>query len=316
MRHSHFIIFLKTGLEKLKETKHIQRPPNECEWSDLMKAVDFCLHILKKPAETEKPAETKKPAETEKAGETEKPAETEKAGEIQKPESVDALSAGGAASSPTPEETSPTAASSPKKPLKSHVMLSYNMESKPLVRKLNAQLKTAGFTTWIEDDIESGSLIDALEGAVSNSAVVLVCYSAGYQRSANCRSEAEYTFRSKAMLFVRVERDYRADGWLKFIMGQAIYYDLVSDPSIIEQLIRHIRQLYDGKDTADGSEALARGEYSDSRRAVLSRNGHPLETAGSSAAATPQKELECSSWTVEQVQNWVQEKGLKFLLES
>ena len=32
------------------------------------------------------------------------------------------------------------------------------------------------------------------------------------------------------------------------------------------------------------------------------------------AAATPQRELECSSWTVQQAQKWADENGLKFLL--
>ena len=156
-------------------------------------------------------------------------------------------------------------------------------------------------------------MIDALEGAVSKSALVLVCYSDGYKRSANCRSEAEYAFRKKPMLFVRVEEGYRADGWLAFMMGQALYYDLAKNPSVSAVLIKHVKQLYEGKEITDAPTAAPAAGPAPPAAAS---KGHSVAAAPSAAAAAPQKELECNKWTVQQVEKWVQEKGLKFLLES
>ena len=56
--------------------------------------------------------------------------------------------------------------------------------------------------------------------AVENSAAVLLCMSAKYKDSPNCRTEAEYAFKLKKPLIpIRVEPNYEPDGWLGEILG-------------------------------------------------------------------------------------------------
>ncbi len=150
---------------------------------------------------------------------------------------------------------------------------------------------------------------------VSQAAIVLVCYSDGYKRSANCRMEAEYALQSqKQILFVRAELKYRPDGWLAFIMGQALYYDLVGKPAVIDQLTKHIKDIYAGAPALDlqtplVAKAESAGAEGHSQKLGAQKEGAKKEEPKKEEA---KKHLK---WSVEEVQNWLKSKNLAFLQE-
>ena len=193
--------------------------------------------------------------------------------------------------------------------LKGHVMLSYNWSTKELVFQLKVKLNAEGYKTWIDvENMPSGSVIDGMEAAITTAALILICYSDGYKRSANCRMEAEYALKQdKPILFVRAEKGYKPDGWLSFILGQKLYYDLVGKPAIEAQLLKHILELFEGKNpSAGGADAFSKGI----ERAI--DHTKEVQVAASSA---PKQEPEFLKWSEDQVQKWLKDKALEFLLE-
>jgi len=180
------------------------------------------------------------------------------------------------------------------------------------VRNLKTQLSGEGFKTWIdEENMPPGSVIDGMESAISNAAMVLVCFSGGYKKSPHCRMEAEYALKKwKPMLFVRAEKNYRPDGWLEFIMGQKLYYD-VGKPQATQQLIKHIRDIYAGDNTDQVPESNS--PVTASQVPAMGAEGHSTKMA---ATATPKtkKEPFWSKWTEEQVLKWLKDMKLDVLL--
>ena len=95
-----------------------------------------------------------------------------------------------------------------------------------------------------------GSLFSSLSNAIRESWAILICYTQQYQRSANCRKEAEYAEsiyrkrkREGQMLFVKFE-DYEPDEWLGFLLAGKLYYDVHTrkDAAVID-LIAHLKKL-------------------------------------------------------------------------
>ena len=69
-----------------------------------------------------------------------------------------------------------------------HVMISYNWGQQPVMMKIRDELKSAGYSVWMDVDKIGGSTLEAMALAVENSAVILVAVSRKYKESANCRS--------------------------------------------------------------------------------------------------------------------------------
>lgn len=122
-----------------------------------------------------------------------------------------------------------------------HIMLSYcwKASAQPeLVKRLHAELAVKGYNVWRDEEgsllVPSihGSVDDRMAEAVENSAVVIICVSAAYKLSANCRMEAKYaSLRAKRdflkILFVMMNEDYTTlsipeacDGWLGIMIGK------------------------------------------------------------------------------------------------
>ena len=198
-----------------------------------------------------------------------------------------------------------------------HVMLSYNWSTKELVREIKKELNSQGFKTWIDDEnIDPGSLIDSMEGGVSNAQTILICYSEGYKRSANCRMEAEYALKQKKpLLFVNAEKDYKPDGWLSFIMGQSLYYDLAGKPGVMEQLIKHVRKIFEGKEVALESAKDRNNPSAKAERAEGKSKNSPTNLSQSAKQDAKKEEPSFLKWTEEKVQDWLKIKKLDFLLE-
>ena len=137
---------------------------------------------------------------------------------------------------PTP--TLPASAAdqqAPRQEQKGHIMISYCWANKELVKKVHAELVKMGLQVWFDEDEMHGSLIDRMAEAVEGSRAIVLCYSQNYKNSGNCRGEAQYAYKCKKPIIpVRCQEGYDADGWLGFIIGSMLYYDL-STPNSFEQ---------------------------------------------------------------------------------
>jgi hypothetical protein len=105
------------------------------------------------------------------------------------------------------------------------VMLSYNWDHQPIVKRIAAALKARGYSVWIDIENMKGSTVDSMALAVENAAVVVICISRVYKESANCRMEANYALqREVKMVPCMMEEGYKPDGWLGMILGTKLWY--------------------------------------------------------------------------------------------
>ncbi|KAK3083289.1 hypothetical protein FSP39_018644 [Pinctada imbricata] len=125
-----------------------------------------------------------------------------------------------------------------------HVMLSYQWGHQNLVKEIRNGLRNNGIKVWMDIDDMEGSTLNAMARAVEDAQIVLVCYSQKYKDSDNCRSEAEYAFQIKKKIIpVKLERQYKADGWLGFVIGAKLFFDFsgkYSFESRMEGLVKEI----------------------------------------------------------------------------
>jgi hypothetical protein len=73
-----------------------------------------------------------------------------------------------------------------------HVMMSYNWDHQPLIKRIHAALMQRGYNMWIDVEQMKGSTVDAMSLAVEDAEVVLIGVSRAYKESTNCRLEAQY----------------------------------------------------------------------------------------------------------------------------
>ncbi|XP_061166924.1 uncharacterized protein LOC133175816 [Saccostrea echinata] len=136
------------------------------------------------------------------------------------------------------------------------VMISYDWEHQDSVLKIRNSLKEKGIKCWIDVENISGSTLEAMSAAVENSAIFLMCYSEKYYESENCQSEAEYARQlKKDIIPCKMERGYKAKGWLGFILGSKLFFEFSGKYPFeqkIEELVREIRaHLQEDKDAPE-----------------------------------------------------------------
>ena len=130
-----------------------------------------------------------------------------------------------------------------------HLMISYCWSSKDLVKRVVENLKVLPIEIWFDENEMHGSLLDRMAEAVERSRAVLICYSQDYKGRQNCRSEAQYAYKcKKAIIPVRCQENYDADGWLGLMLGMHLYYDLSSEqsfnanlPKLMDEIKRAMR---------------------------------------------------------------------------
>lgn len=66
-------------------------------------------------------------------------------------------------------------------------MISYNWKHQDKVKKICKSLKNIGHRVWIDVDNMQGSTLDAMDKAVEQAYIVLMCYSSKYKNSDSCR---------------------------------------------------------------------------------------------------------------------------------
>ncbi len=199
-----------------------------------------------------------------------------------------------------------------KEPKSGQIFLSYCSSIKSFVRRLNQQLENEGFETSMYDDtLEFDDFLDTLQAAIVNCATMIICISSGYKGSAICRMEAQYALKKKKpILFVMADKAYEPDGWMENIVGQATYFNLADQDKYIinyTKLVAQLRKIYE----ESWRDALA-------GISISAGKGPSEEAASEGEKAGPQAtKIEPVSviWTVQDVQNWLKQSNLDFLLE-
>ena len=108
------------------------------------------------------------------------------------------------------------------------IMISYSRKDKILCKQLYEELTKAGYHVWIDFDQMHGNVMDAMAQAIEQSQTVIICMSEEYRKSNYCRAEAHYAFqRQRKIVPVLLQKHYRPDGWLLFLVGQLLYVDFI-----------------------------------------------------------------------------------------
>ncbi|XP_072022129.1 uncharacterized protein [Amphiura filiformis] len=181
-----------------------------------------------------------------------------------------------------------------------HIMISYNWTHQKLALALRDELERADYRIWIDVDKMQDDILEAMAKAVNNSAAVLICMSQQYYESQSCRSEATYAYKKqKHVIPLLMEDNYKAEGWLDFLIGTKLYYKMCSESQIrknITDVIKAIGGRGKGTDDVDGPVSAQHAETTE--------------------AAPPATESSVSSWSTERVQVWFEEIKLPQLKAS
>ena len=106
------------------------------------------------------------------------------------------------------------------------LMMSYSHKNKELCKQLYDELVKMGYRVWIDFDQMHGNVMDAMAQAIEQSHTVIVCLSEDYRKSNYCRAEAHYAFqRQRKIVPVLLQKHYKPDGWLLFLIGQLLHVD-------------------------------------------------------------------------------------------
>ncbi|CAF1410282.1 unnamed protein product [Rotaria magnacalcarata] len=162
------------------------------------------------------------------------------------------------------------------KEFKFDLMISYCHRDAELCVKIHKGLKdTTNARVWIDTEQMFGSLTERMSEAIEHSRIILVCYSNAYKESANCQSECTYANDLKRVIIpLRMESNYRPNGWLKVIVGDRLYVDFVK---------------YDFE-TAFG-DLIKQLERYDKKYKETRRSQQPVNASASIAAAQSQKKM-------------------------
>ena len=105
-------------------------------------------------------------------------------------------------------------------------MISYSHKDNLLCIQIYEELIKAGYRVWIDFDQMHGNVMDAMAQAIERSHTIIICISEQYQRSNYCRAEAHYAFqRQRKIVPILLQKHYKPDGWLLFLIGQLLYID-------------------------------------------------------------------------------------------
>ena len=108
----------------------------------------------------------------------------------------------------------------------SHIMFSYNHDSKDLVVQICDSLRQQGFRIWLDLDEMRGETLETMAQAIERASLVVICLTEKYKESANCQSEAQYAYRlNKPILPLVFQSKYKPTGWLGMIVGTKFYID-------------------------------------------------------------------------------------------
>ncbi|CAF1563995.1 unnamed protein product [Rotaria sp. Silwood1] len=106
------------------------------------------------------------------------------------------------------------------------IMISYSHKEKILCKQIYDELTKSGYRIWIDFDQMHGNVMDAMAQAIEQSHIIIICMSEQYRKSNYCRAEAHYAFQRQLKIVpILLQKHYKPDGWLLFLIGQLLYID-------------------------------------------------------------------------------------------
>ncbi|XP_071491518.1 uncharacterized protein [Diadema antillarum] len=216
---------------------------------------------------------------------------------------VKAVSAGGAGTTPLPRVAS--AGTVPSKP--QHVMLSYQWDVQEQILQVKDLLKGKGYNVWMDVERMGGSTLEAMALAVEDAEVIIICFSEKYKNSPACRTEAEYTYTlRKPIVPLKMQKDYRADGWLGAMLGPKLYIEMYA----VEMVERNIDKLVREIANRGRSEGLEKPNDADHQSSV-SASASP--STSSSYSSSDEEGTTCAAlmrgWGTGDVIMWLESKS-------
>ncbi|CAF4365419.1 unnamed protein product, partial [Adineta steineri] len=104
-----------------------------------------------------------------------------------------------------------------------------------------------GYRVWIDFDQMHGNVMDAMAQAIDQSEIIIICMSEHYRQSNYCRAEAHYAFqRQRQIVPVLMQKHYKPDGWLLFLIGQLLYVDFTKYEFVraMEMLSKELKAIH------------------------------------------------------------------------
>jgi hypothetical protein len=112
------------------------------------------------------------------------------------------------------------------------LMISYNRDSRDLCMAIKAEIEKLNYKVWIDVEDISGSSLESMALAIENAACVLMCLTEKYEKSVNCRAEAEYIFQlDKPFIPLIMQKNYKPGTWLSkllFLFCFFYYYKIIT----------------------------------------------------------------------------------------
>ncbi|CAF1294808.1 unnamed protein product [Adineta steineri] len=127
------------------------------------------------------------------------------------------------------------------------IMISYSHKEKVLCKQLYDELTKNGYRVWIDFDQMHGNVMDAMAQAIDRSEIIIICMSEQYRQSNFCRAEAHYAFqRQRQIVPVLMQKHYKPDGWLLFLIGQLLYVDFTKYEFVraMEMLSKELKAIH------------------------------------------------------------------------
>jgi hypothetical protein len=184
------------------------------------------------------------------------------------------------------------------------IMISYSHKDKELCKQIYEELTKAGYCVWIDFDQMRGNVMDAMAQAIERSHTVIICMSEQYRKSNYCRAEAHYAFqRQRKIVPILLQKYYKPDGWLLFLIGQLLYVDF-NKHDFGRAMTMLFKELKAAHDLETNVTPVQPTEDTDTAPQIVSVVASPKASA---SLAYSQNILE---WTETQVQQWLVEHNL------
>ena len=182
------------------------------------------------------------------------------------------------------------------------IMISYSHKDKILCKQIYEELIKAGYRVWIDFDQMHGNVMDAMAQAIEQSHTIIICMSEEYRKSNYCRAEAHYAFQRQLKIVpVLLQKHYKPDGWLLFLIGQLLYVDFTKYEfdRAMEMLFKELK----AEDIAETNVIPVHPKEDTDVVASIT----PVSLSKHPSPTLPQNILE---WTQTHVQDWLIEHNL------
>ncbi|XP_077984166.1 uncharacterized protein LOC144438851 [Glandiceps talaboti] len=127
-----------------------------------------------------------------------------------------------------------------------HVMIIHESGAQRRMVDVKNKLDVLQYNIWMDVKREGTSTQEDMIEAVRFADVVLICISENYKHSNASRSAAEYAHRlQKSIIPIRVEPDYKPDGWLNNVVGTQSCFDFSSDELVDDDFSNLVGELGD-----------------------------------------------------------------------